>query len=177
MKQLTLILLLLFSSFDALLAQSFTAKIEPVNGYYRLTFTVTTQDAEGFTPPALNDFEKLSGPSVSTFSNFQMINGKTSHSETTTYTYILSAKKAGRIVIGSASIRAKGKVLRSRPIALQAQAGPSGGNSASSSSNASHQSADEQLQRAGSAVTQRDLFIDLTPSCPSSRSLEPVLFV
>lgn len=175
MKQLTLILLLLFSSFDALLAQSFTAKIEPVNGYYRLTFTVTTQDAEGFTPPALNDFEKLSGPSVSTFSNFQMINGKTSHSETTTYTYILSAKKAGRIVIGSASIRAKGKVLRSRPIALQAQAGPSGGNSTSSSSNASRQSADEQLQRAGSAVTQRDLFIDLTPSRTRIREQEAVL--
>ena len=104
-------------------AQTFKAQIEDVGGYYRLSFTVTSSDVSRFTPPSLNDFEVLNGPSSSTFNSYQIINGKTSHSESTTYTYILSARKSGKLTIGPATIQANGRTLRSAAITLDARAG------------------------------------------------------
>ena len=68
------IVLFLTLSFTALLAaaQSFTAKVEPAGGYYRLTFTVASDGVEDFTPPNLSAFEKLSGPMPSTFSSLHV---------------------------------------------------------------------------------------------------------
>lgn len=143
-------------------AQSFRANIEDVGGYYRLTFTVNSSDVKGFTPPSLSAFEILSGPSTFTSSNYQIVNGKASHNESTTYTYILSARKSGQITIGAATVQVNGHTLHSRPISLHAQSGSSRstGNNSSSQNNAEY----DQLQQAGSKVTQRDLFIDVTPS-------------
>lgn len=44
-------LLLLLLTTTTVLAQRFTSKVEEVNGYYRLTFTVTSRDVSDFTPP------------------------------------------------------------------------------------------------------------------------------
>lgn len=160
----------------ATLAQSFSGKIEDVGGYYRLTYTVTSSDAQGFTPPSLAAFDVLSGPSTSTFSSYQMVNGRSSHSETTSYTYILSAKKGGRITIGPASIRVGGRTLHSRPLTLNARVGQSGGASGSSShARGGAQPEPDDLQQAGSSVTQRDLFIDVTPSRTRVKEQEAVL--
>lgn len=174
-------LTLILSVFAALgmTAQNFTAAIEEAGSYYRLSFTVTSSDASGFIPPSLAAFEILSGPSTSTFSSYQIVNGRTSHSETTSYTYILSAKKAGNITIGAASIRVNGRTLHSKPISLHAHAGGSAtGNSTSRNHNQGGDVDDiggERLQQAGSAVTSRDLFIDVTPSRTKVREQEAVL--
>lgn len=156
------ILLFLFTSIVSI-AQNFTANIEETGSYYRLTFSVSSNDVSDFTPPSLAAFEVLSGPSTSTFSSYQMINGHTKHSETTSYTYILSAKKEGNIIIGSATIKANGRTLRSKPISLHAQVKTSTANSQSKNRHESDIEG-ENLQQAGSAVTNRDLFIDVTPS-------------
>lgn len=156
--------------------QSFTAKIEELGGYYRLSFTVTSTDANGFTPPSLSAFEVLSGPSESTFSNYQYINGHASHSESKTYTYIISARHSGKINIGAATIHVGGKTLRSNPIAINAQKGGGGNAAGSSQSNQrGGGQANSEVQQAGSAVTQRDLFIDVTPSRTRVREQEAVL--
>ena len=174
------IVLFLTLSLTALLAaaQSFTAKVEPAGGYYRLTFTVASDGVEDFTPPNLSAFEKLSGPMPSTFSSFQMINGRTSHESSTTYTYILSPKKSGKLTIGPATVKVKGKVLRSAPITLHATAAnPSGSGSQSGQKQQGRNEDDEQIevQQAGSAVSQRDLFIDMTPSRTRVMEQEAVL--
>lgn len=160
-------------------AQNFTAAIEEAGSYYRLTFTVTSSDASGFNPPSLAAFEVLSGPSTSTFSSYQMVNGRTSHSETTSYTYILSAKKSGNITIGPASIRVNGRTLHSKSITLNAHAGGGGTSQRSSQGRGREDDMDdiagERLQQAGSAVTNRDLFIDVTPSRTKVREQEAVL--
>lgn len=159
-------------------AQQFTAKIDDVGGYYRLAFTVTASGASDFTPPSLTAFEVLSGPNTSTFSNYQMINGRTSHSATTTYTYILSARKSGNITIGSASVRVGGRTLHSKPISLQAQSGNHGRQQNKTSNQSRRPSAtpqEERLQQAGSSITARDLFIDVTPSRTKVMEQEAVL--
>lgn len=178
MRRISLLLLLLLTISYAALAQSFTAKIEDVGGYYRLTFTVSSSGASNFAPPSLAAFDVLSGPNTSTFSSYQMVNGHASHAETTSYTYILSAKKGGKLTIGSASIRVGGRTLRSRPVTFSAHAGSAGtsgtqgggGRTGGGSPQTGH-----DLQQAGSSVTGRDLFIDVTPSRTRVREQEAVL--
>lgn len=155
-------------------AQEFTGKIEDAGNYYRLTFTANSHNVSDFTPPSLNDFEVLSGPNTSTFSSYQVINGKTSHTQTTSYVYILSAKKAGKHTIGSATIRVKGKKLQSKPITFSAHAGSNSqnNNNGSSQNNATSQNT---LQKAGTRISNKDVFIDVTPSRTKIKEQEAVL--
>lgn len=173
-------LLFIFTTLAALAlqAQSFKADISDVGQYYRLTFTVNSQDVSDFTPPSLAAFKILSGPNSSTFSNFQMINGKTSHSESTTFTYILAAKKSGKTTIGRAAIQVGNKKIYSRPLTLNVHAGASNAAGGSSSANSNQEEDDieeQQLQRAGSRISNQDLFIDAIPSRTRIREQEAVL--
>lgn len=160
------------------LAQRFTASIEDVEGYYRLSFTINALGATNFTPPSLAAFDILNGPSSYTSSNYQMINGKTSHSESKTFTYILSAHKSGRITIGPASISVNGRTIHSNPISINVKGNSSQGGRASRQ-NSSHANTQQQegsgVQQSGSPVTQRDLFIDVTPSRTRVKEQEAVL--
>ncbi len=175
--RLTMSLCLLLLSMGHLAAQTFKAQIEDVGGYYRLTYTVQSTDASHFTPPSLAAFEVLSGPSTSTMSNYQIINGHASHSETTSYTYILSAQKSGNITIGPASIQVNGRTIRSNAVSLKARvsSGSRSGNTSSQSQGGGYDDDAQQVQQAGSAVTQRDLFIDVTPSRTRVHEQEAVL--
>lgn len=152
--------------------QTLQAHIEKAGAYYRLTFTVNSSDVSSFSAPSLAEFDVLSGPATSTISNYQIINGHASHNESTTYTYILSARKSGNITIGQASVHVGGRTVKSRPISLNAtQSKGSSGQGAPSS----HASGSSQVQQAGSAVTERDLFIDVTPSRTRVHEQEAVL--
>ena len=174
------IVLLLTLSFTALLAaaQSFTAKVVPAGGYYRLTFTVSADNVEGFTPPNPSAFARLSGPIPPTLSGHPTINGRPSHEASTTFTYILSPKKSGNLTIGPASVKVNGKVLRSAPITLHATAANTSGSGSQSGQGQRGRNEDDEpieVQQAGSAVSQRDLFIDMTPSRTRVMEQEAVL--
>lgn len=181
MKHILLTLFISLLPFLSLRAQTFKAQIEDVGGYYRLSYTVSSTDAEGFTPPSLAAFEVLSGPASSTYSSYTIVNGKASHTASTTYTYIVSPKKSGRVTIGPATVRVGNRTLRSNALTLQAQASDlsAGGSQGSGVRPAGHQSggadAMDEVQQAGSPVTQRDLFIDVTPSRTRVREQEAVL--
>lgn len=162
MKRLLLLILNLLFALSAF-AQSFTANVDNVGNYYRLTFTVTDKDVSNFTPPSLTRFDVLSGPNVSTFSNYQMINGRTSHSESTSYSYIISPKSSGKQTIGAASIKVGNRILHSRPVTFNAQAGSAPLSRHSANTQSGRQAPiDNTIQQAGSPVTERDLFIDVT---------------
>ncbi len=160
-----------------LYAQSMNAQIDDMGDYFRLTFTVNSSDATSFTPPSLADFEVLSGVSKSTMSNIQVVNGHMSRSSSTSFTYILAPRKTGHLTIGSASVKVGGKTVMSRPVSFNAQAA-SGKAGQSSSSRARQQSGDSynsDIQQTGSPVTERDLFIDVTPSRTKVHEQEAVL--
>ena len=75
-----------------------------VGEQFRLSYTINTQDVRGFRAGRIPDgFEVLMGPSTSTQSSFQMVNGHTSSTSSVTYTYILVANKNGTFTIGKAS--------------------------------------------------------------------------
>ena len=61
---------------------------------FRLSYTINTQDVRGFRAGRMPDaFEVLMGPSTSTQSSWQMVNGHTTSTSSVTYTYILVANK------------------------------------------------------------------------------------
>ena len=102
MKRLTSLILLCVWAV-ALLAQRLVANAPAsvsVGDQFRLTYTVNTQSVSGFRVGTIPDaFEVLMGPSTSSQSSFQMVNGHTSSSSSITYTYILYANKKGTYTI------------------------------------------------------------------------------
>ena len=141
-----------------------------VNGdQFRLTFTVNTQKVKEFRAPNITDFDVLMGPTRSTQSSTQIINGKVSSSQSVTFTYILMANKEGTFTIPGASILADGESLTSNSVTskvLPPDKGSSGnGGQAAAASSAA----------AGGKISSSDLFITATASKTNVYEQEAVL--
>ena len=84
-----------------------------------VTLTVmaqNTEDAPVVELPTLADFKIISGPSQSSSSNYQFVNGKMSSSTTYTLTWMLLPLKTGRLKIPQFEINIDGKTQISNPI-------------------------------------------------------------
>ena len=126
-----------------------------VGEQFRLSYTVNTQDVRGFRSGRIPDaFDVLMGPSTSTQSSFQMVNGHTSSTSSVTYTYILVANKNGSFTIPAAHITADGKSVESNEIQIRVsgQAQPSSGGGQQSRR---QQSPADELRPAGSAISDK----------------------
>lgn len=101
---------------------------------FRLTYTVSG-DHSGFQPPSMSPFRVLSGPDQSQSSSFQFINGKTSTSKTTTYSYWLRSDKVGTFTLPAATITInRKKKQNSNALNIQVVSGKSNGNVSSGNS-------------------------------------------
>lgn len=116
--------LIFFSSFLALGAfgqaeSSFSASTDAsqivLNGYFEVTFTLKNATGSQFAPPSFKDFIVVAGPSTST--SMQIVNGRVS--QEMGFSYTLQPTKLGKFVIGRASIKANGKLLRSDPVEVE----------------------------------------------------------
>ena len=99
----------------------FTASSETVvqvGEKFQLTYTLNARGSS-LRPPNFSDFNLLGGPSQSSSSNIQFINGSMSQSITTSYTYYLQAKKAGTFTLASASVVAKKKRYKSNDLQIE----------------------------------------------------------
>jgi len=146
-----------------------------LNEYFHLRFSVNTNDASGFTPPNLSDFEILSGPNVSQSNSFQLVNGRASSTSSITYTYVLSPRRTGNFTIGPATIKAEGHTLQSRSTTIKVT-----GNGKKQSIPTPHGAQtqaqpDEPIQKAGSRISERDLYITMTPNRTNVFEQEAVL--
>lgn len=86
---------------------------------FQLQYTINSSEASKFSMPRIDDFELLNGPATYTSTNYTFINGKSSQTVSTTYTYVLSAKKAGNFSIAPASITVDGKQIKSNSISIK----------------------------------------------------------
>ena len=179
MKQKTIwAALLLFLVQVAAFSQALTGKAPSqvaVGEQFRLTYTVNTQDVSGFRAGNIPDaFEVLMGPSTSTQSSFQIINGHTSHTSSVTYTYILSATKNGTFTIPAAHVNVNGKtvVSNSLKIVVSGQAQAQGGGGGQHQGGAS---GGRQMREAGSRISGQDLFIKVSANKRRVIEQEPVL--
>lgn len=95
-----------------------------VGEQFRISFTINADNVSKFTPPSISGFDVLGGPSTSRSSSYNSINGRTTSSSTTTFTYVLMANKEGAFTIGGAKINANGKTYTSNSLKIKVQKNP-----------------------------------------------------
>ena len=152
---------------------SFTANAPEVvvsGDQFRLTYTVNSQKVRDFRAPSMKDFEVLMGPSRSTQSSTQIINGNVTSTSTITFTYILMAGKEGTYNIPAATIVAEGNNYTSNSVTVKVlptdqSAGAGNGNSGRNSRN----------QANNGAITDKELFITATASKTTAYEQEAIL--
>lgn len=101
---------------------SFTASAPDavaVGDQFRLSYTITTQDVRDFRVASIRGFDVLMGPSRSTQSSVQIINGKTTSTQSITFTYILMAKTEGEYTIPGATVTADGNQMVSNSVKIK----------------------------------------------------------
>ncbi|MBI5219424.1 MAG: protein BatD [Bacteroidia bacterium] len=99
----------------------FTAQatnVVEVGEQFRLVFSVNAKGTDLKLPP-LTDFNILSGPSSSSSTNMQVINGQVSQSSSYSYTYILQAIKTGKFTISPATITVNGKQYKTNSLTVE----------------------------------------------------------
>lgn len=140
-----------------------------VGDQFRLSYTVTTQSVRDFRVPSIKDFEVLMGPSRSTQSSTQIVNGKVTSTNSITFTYILLAQKEGEFTIPGAVIIADGNEMISNSIKVKVlpadkQSGGAGNQSNSSRRNSSNTN-----------ISNNDLFITATANKVNVYEQEAIL--
>ncbi|MBI5324203.1 MAG: protein BatD [Ignavibacteriae bacterium] len=112
---------IIFFQFEA--QSQFTASVDrnpvPVGEQFQVTFSLSNLNGSNFRAPGFKGFTVLMGPSTSQQMSF--VNGQMSRS--LSYTYILQADAEGSFQIGSATIEADGKTLRTNPININVTKG------------------------------------------------------
>ena len=143
-----------------------------VGEQFRLTYTVNTDDVEGFRAGNMpSELEVLMGPSTSRQSSFQMVNGHTSSSSSITYTYILCATANGSFTIPAARATVAGKQITSNTLHIKVS-----GQAQSNNGGAQRQQRQPSGMRpAGSAISGSDLFIKVSANKSRVHEQEPVL--
>ena len=142
---------------------------------FQIRYVVNTTDVKGFrlgnTPDA---FEVLMGPSTSTQQSFSMINGKTSHTSSVTYTYVLLARKTGTFVIPAAHATVAGSNAASQALKITVTANPNP-NAGQGGGRPQQQRSPARVNRAGTRITGSDLFIKVSANKSHVHEQEPIL--
>lgn len=174
MNRLYIVILLIFWAVSVI-AQNITVSAPQhvgVGEQFKLMYTIPTQDVKGFRAGNIPEgLEVLMGPSTSSQSSFQMVNGHTTSSSSITYTYIISAEKAGTYTIPAAHATVNGKQVASPTwkikVSGQAQSNNGGGNMRSNPG--------AQVRQAGATISGNDLFIRVSANKKRVHEQEPIL--
>ncbi len=110
------------ASIFAVLGQSFTL-VPPRNVVegknFALTFRLSDGEANPPSAPQLEGCKLLFGPSTSTMSSTQYINGKVTSTYSVDYTFTYRAEKAGDVNVPAMSVTVGGHTLSSRPASFK----------------------------------------------------------
>lgn len=175
MKRYT-ILILLSMMVLGMMAQTLTGRAPSqvaVGEQFRLTYTINTQDVKGFRAGNIpNELEVLMGPSTSTQSSFQMVNGHTSSTSSVTYTYIVVATKNGTFTIPPARATVDGKTITSNELRIKVSGQAQQGHQQGRQQNGR---VGEDIRPSGTVISGSDLFIKVSASKQRVREQEPIL--
>ncbi len=89
---------------------------------FRLVYTATGKTEE-FNPPQISDFQVLAGPTTSTMSSTNIVNGQRTHTYQQSYTYILLPNGEGKFTIPPASVVIDGKTYTSKSVTVEVVTG------------------------------------------------------
>ncbi|MES2592295.1 MAG: BatD family protein [Bacteroidota bacterium] len=118
MKKIISILIFIVTLVNVSFAQKLTAQASKsrvaVGESFQISFSLNSSGSN-FKAPALNEFDVYSGPNQSTSMSY--ING--SMSQSITLSYIVAAKKEGKLTIGAASVNVNGTAIQSAPFTIE----------------------------------------------------------
>ena len=165
MKRLFMTMLLAVSAFMAFAQTSIkvqTHNVVAADEQFNVTFIIEGEDkSSDFKWEPGDDFQLLWGPQQGRSTSVQMINGKTTKSVQTTYSYVLRPVKAGKFTIGRASAKVKGQDIYSDPVTIEVVAS---GSSSSSGQSSSQGTTRQQSQSQSGVVKDDDIFLTLNLS-------------
>ena len=143
----------------------------------RISYVVNTNDVEDFQVKDFPGFRVLYGPSTSSQSSFSMVNGKTTHNSSITFTYMVQPTEEGVLEIPTAVVIVKGKSYSSKTGQIEVlPSSNTSTNNSSGNNNEQEEPVDEQPQRSNkSSIGDKDLYIDVTASKTSVYEQEAVL--
>ena len=163
----------------ALFAQG-TIKVEApnlvaVDEQFNVTFIVEGENAPNdFQWSPTDDFQLTWGPQRGTSTSISIVNGKRTKSAQSSYTYVLTPKKAGSFTLPPATATLKGEKLVSRTVTIEvvsnsaaASSGSGGGSSLSSGSSGAQTAASGE-------VPSEDIFMRMTLSKSKAVVGEPI---
>lgn len=177
-KRYLTFLICLFMAAHAAMAQDVIKVQVPnmvaVDEQFNLTFIIEGDDSPSdFTWEPGSGFKLVWGPQKGKSSSFSSINGKTSRSVQTTFTYILMPKEKGKFTIPAASAQVKKKTITSSPVSIEVVS-----NGASSSQGQASQGGQSRQEGQSAAstgdISTSDLFLRLSLSRSSVVVGEPV---
>ena len=151
--------------------------IVEVGERFNVVFVVEGENSPSdFSWNAGDDFSVIWGPQKGSSTSVQMINGKTTRSSQTSYTYVLQAKNTGIFTIQPATAKVKGNTVSSKPVSVQVVNGGSaaqqGGSAQSSSGGSSSGQGGQSSSQAADGTA--DIFMRLSLSRSSVVVGEPV---
>ena len=146
--------------------------IVEVNERFNVVFVVEGEHSPSdFEWEAGDEFNLVWGPQKGTSTSIQMVNGKTTRTSQTSYTYILQAKSTGSITLQPATAKVRGNTIQSKPVTIQVVSGGSGAQAQQSSDDSGQR---RESQSSSAATGESDIFMRLTLSRSSVVLGEPV---
>lgn len=89
-------------------------KVVAIGEPFGVEFSLNAKPRD-FEAPTFEGFDVMAGPSTSSSSSMQFINGKMSQSINHTFSFVLVASTEGEFTIGEASVKADGKTYKTKP--------------------------------------------------------------
>lgn len=85
---------------------------------FKVEFSLNAKP-DAFTPPRIEGFEVIAGPTVSRSSNMSVMNGTTTTSVTYSYIYVLIGNTPGKFTVSEAEATVEGKSYKTRPLSIE----------------------------------------------------------
>ncbi len=125
-------------------------RVVEVGETFRLVYT-TNGKPTSFDAPSITGINVLAGPTYSTMSSSQTINGKKTESFQVSYTYILQSQSEGKFTIPQASVVVDGKSYSSSTVVIEVV-------------KANTNKASDSNAKESAAVTSEDIFMKISIS-------------
>ncbi len=177
MKRLFAMIVLALATFLAYAQTEIQVQVHNVvaeDEQFNVTFVIEGEaKSSDFAWSPGDDFQLLWGPQQGRSTSVQMVNGKTTKSVQTTYSYVLRPVKAGKFTIARAVAKVKGQEIHSDPVTIEVVASGSG----RSSQGQSQAGTTQPRQSSNAGVQDDDIFLTLNLSRTNVVVGEPITAV
>ena len=179
MKRIATTILFAWAALAAFAQNSIQVEVHNIVGLderFNVTFVIEGEaQPSDFNWAPTDAFQLVWGPQKGTSTSVRIVNGKTTRSSQTTYTYILLPKKTGSFTLPAATAQVKGNTISSNPVNVEVVENGQGGESSSGQGQnpAQNSSAASRARQTGE-IGGEDIFLRFSLSRTSAVVGEPL---